>query len=74
MKIGFPPGTSRKEKRPPLKNITINIPDCYDVAIQDLIEAKKVPSRSEAIRRALKDFIRSEISMINDLNNRILKS
>ena len=43
-----------------MQNITINIPDIYDANIQKLIKMKVVPSRSEAIRTALREFFRTE--------------
>ena len=49
-----------KEKKPTMQNITINIPDIYDVNIQKLIKMKVVPSRSEAIRTALREFFHTE--------------
>jgi Arc/MetJ-type ribon-helix-helix transcriptional regulator len=50
----------KKEKKPAMQNITINIPNIYDKNIQKLIEMKVVPSRSEAIRTALREFFRTE--------------
>jgi Arc/MetJ-type ribon-helix-helix transcriptional regulator len=50
----------KKEKKPAMQNITINIPNIYDVNIQKLIKMKVVPSRSEAIRTALREFFRTE--------------
>ena len=50
----------KKEKKPTMQNITINIPDIYDVNIQKLIKMKIVPSRSEAIRIALREFFHTE--------------
>ena len=50
----------KKEKKPAMQNITINIPDIYDVNIQKLIKMNVVPSRSEAIRTALREYFRSE--------------
>ncbi len=41
-------------------NITINIPDNYDYNIQKLIKAKLTPSRSEAIRTALREYLNKE--------------
>ena len=41
-------------------NITINIANIYDENIQKLIKMKIVPSRSEAIRIALRDYLRKE--------------
>ncbi len=43
-----------------MQNITINIPDIYDPQIQKLIKMKIVPSRSEAIRIALREFFHNE--------------
>ena len=50
----------KKEKKSAMQNITINIPDIYDTNIQKLIKMKIVPSRSEAIRMALREFFHSE--------------
>ena len=41
-------------------NITINIPNNYDYNIQKLIKMKLIPSRSEAIRTALREFLNKE--------------
>jgi len=49
-----------KEKKPTMQNITINIPDIYDTNIQKLIKLKIVPSRSECIRIALREFFHNE--------------
>ncbi len=43
-------------------NITINIPENYDYNIQKLIKMKLLPSRSEAIRTALREFLNKEFS------------
>ena len=48
------------KKKPPMKNITINIPDIYDKNIQWLISKKLIASRSEAIRTALREFLHAE--------------
>ena len=50
----------KNSKKPRMKNITINLPECYDNAIQKLIKMKLVPSRSEAIRNAIKEFLQKE--------------
>ena len=47
-------------KKTPMKNITINIPNCYDDNIQKLIKLKLIASRSEAIRTALREFLHKE--------------
>ncbi|MFX1346500.1 MAG: ribbon-helix-helix domain-containing protein [Promethearchaeota archaeon] len=54
---------SEKEKtKPKMINITINLPEIYDQNIQKLIKMKIVPSRSEAIRIALREFLHNEYS------------
>ena len=45
-----------------MTNITINIPNNYDYNIQKLIKMKLIPSRSEAIRTALREFLNKEFS------------
>ena len=50
---------NNKDKKK-MKNITINIPDIYDKKIQWLIKRKIMPSRSEAIRTALREFLNNE--------------
>lgn len=56
-----------QNKRTPMKNITINLPDLYDDNIQKLIKLNIIPSRSEAIRLALKEFLQKEYSENLDL-------
>lgn len=41
-------------------NITINLPEIYDINIQKLIKQKIVPSRSGAIRLAIRDYLHQE--------------
>lgn len=48
------------KKSRPMQNITINIPELYDENIQKLIKNKVVPSRSEAIRIAIREFLQNE--------------
>jgi Arc/MetJ-type ribon-helix-helix transcriptional regulator len=43
-----------------MQNITINIPEIYDDNIQKLIKNKIVPSRSAAIRTAIREFLQTE--------------
>ena len=50
----------KKKKKKRMVNITINLPEIYDVNIQKLIGMKIVASRSEAIRTALRDFLHNE--------------
>jgi hypothetical protein len=55
-----------KEK---MRNITINIPENYDYNIQKLIKMKLTPSRSEAIRTALREFLNKEYNKNLELLN-----
>ena len=48
-------------------NITINIPTIYDANIQKLIAMKLVPSRSEAVRIALREYLQEEYNTNLDL-------
>ena len=50
----------KSSDKSPMKNITINIPEIYDENIQKLIKMKRMPSRSEAIRTALREFLYRE--------------
>ncbi|MCS7365599.1 MAG: ribbon-helix-helix domain-containing protein [archaeon GB-1867-035] len=46
-----------------LKIITVKIPEIYIELIDELVRLGIYPSRSEAIRVAIRDFLRREISM-----------
>ncbi len=50
-----------------MKIITINLPEKYLSAIQTLNDFGIYPSRSEAIRMALRDFLDKELKMDEDL-------
>lgn len=51
---------NRISEKSSMKNITINFPELYDVNIQKLIKLGIHPSRSEAIRIALREFLNQE--------------
>lgn len=51
------------EKKPPMSNITINIPEIYDSQIQTLKDMGLVSSRSEAVRTAIREFLQEEYSI-----------
>jgi Arc/MetJ-type ribon-helix-helix transcriptional regulator len=58
------------DSRPiPMKNITINIPDQYNKTILRLINLKILPSRSEAVRTAVREFLSEEFSNQELMNN-----
>ncbi len=61
--------TKEKKEKSTMKNITINIPENYDLNIQKLIKMKLVPSRSEAIRCALREFLHREYDKNLELLN-----
>ena len=56
-----------------MKIITINLPEKYLSAIQTLNDAGIYPSRSEAIRIALRDFLNEELKMDQDLEEEKFK-
>ncbi len=56
-----------------MKIITINLPEKYLQAIQILNDMGVYPSRSEAIRIALNDFLEKELKMYNDLDDNSFK-
>jgi len=51
-----------------MKIITINLPEKYLAAIQILNDLGIYPSRSEAIRIALRDFLSDELKMYQELD------
>ena len=56
-----------------MKIITINLPEKYLEAIQTLNDLGIYPSRSEAIRIALQDFLTDELKMYKDLEEESFK-
>lgn len=57
---------------PKMKIITINLPEKYLSAIKVLNDLGIYPSRSEAIRIALRDFLTNELKMFEDLDDESL--
>lgn len=53
----------KKENKIPMRNITINIPEAYEKKLQELISLKVIPSRSEGIRRAIREFLLEEYNI-----------
>ena len=53
--------------------ITINLPEKYLAAIKTLNECGVYPSRSEAIRVALREFLDDELKMYMDLEDENFK-
>ena len=56
-----------------MKIITINLPEKYLQAIQILNDMGVYPSRSEAIRIALHDFLTNELKMFKELDDESFK-
>jgi len=56
-----------------MKIITINLPEKYLEAIQTLNDLGVYPSRSEAIRTALSQFLDDELKMFNNLEDDTFK-
>ncbi|MBD3212170.1 MAG: ribbon-helix-helix protein, CopG family [Candidatus Lokiarchaeota archaeon] len=52
-----------------MRIITINLPEKYLDAIQILNDLEIYPSRSEAIRIALENFLKDELRMYEDLES-----
>ena len=67
MEANFMKDNKKGKSKSPMKNITINIPDWYDKNIKFLMAKKIVASRSDAVRRALKEFLDREYGSNLDL-------
>lgn len=66
-------GERKKNSEKKMKIITINLPEKYLSAIQTLNDYGIYPSRSEAIRIALRDFLNEELKMDADLEEEKFK-
>lgn len=53
----------------PMDNITLNIPEIYDENIQYLRNLGLVSNRSEAIREAVKDFLKKDFETLDLLKD-----
>lgn len=49
--------------------ITINLPERYLIVIQILEDLGISPSRSETVRRALREFLENELNFFEDLES-----
>ncbi len=56
-----------------MKIITINLPEKYLEAIQTLNDLGVYPSRSEAIRKALSEFLSDELNMFQNLEDKTFR-
>lgn len=46
-----------------MKVVTVHLPEPYLQAIDELVKRRLYPNRAEAIRMALRDFIRTEVQI-----------
>ena len=46
-----------------MKVVTVHLPEAYIEAIDELVRRRIYPNRAEAIRMAVRDFIREEASI-----------
>jgi Arc/MetJ-type ribon-helix-helix transcriptional regulator len=49
-----------------LEKVTLRLPERYIRALDFLVEADDFPSRSEAIRAAIRDFIYARVELVQD--------
>ena len=47
-----------------MKIVTVHLPEAYLEAIDELIRMKRYPNRAEAIRMAVRDFMKNEFSSL----------
>lgn len=47
-----------------MKVVTVHLPEAYIDAIDELVRRRLYPNRAEAIRMAVRDFIREEVRTI----------
>jgi Arc/MetJ-type ribon-helix-helix transcriptional regulator len=53
-----------------MRMITVHIPERYLAALETLVDDAHFPSRSEAIRVAIRDLIRNEMDLQNKKENK----
>jgi Arc/MetJ-type ribon-helix-helix transcriptional regulator len=53
-------------EEPELEKVTIRLPERYIRALDFLVTVDDFPSRSEAIRAAIRDFIYERVDMVMD--------
>ena len=72
---------SKKRNKTPMQNITVYIPEIYDDNIQTMIDLKLTPSRSEAVRTAIREYLHQEYNNLellgffndNNFNQNLIK-
>jgi Arc/MetJ-type ribon-helix-helix transcriptional regulator len=48
-----------------MKVVTVHMPEAYLEAIDELVRRRMYPNRAEAIRMAVRDFIKNEFKMLS---------
>jgi Arc/MetJ-type ribon-helix-helix transcriptional regulator len=56
--------TKKERKKPPMKNVTLNIPEVYNRDLELLRRKGFISSRSEGIRKAVREFLKIEMNAI----------
>jgi Arc/MetJ-type ribon-helix-helix transcriptional regulator len=59
----------RRREENNMRITTINLPERYIDAIEELTERGSFPNRSEAVRVALKEFLADELQLYQDLDD-----
>jgi len=54
------------QREPELEKVTIRLPERYVRALDFLVKVDDFPSRSEAIRAAIRDFIYERVDVVMD--------
>ena len=52
-----------------MKSITINLPEKYLIGIQLLIDSGKYPSKSEFVRKSIKESLKLDFNLSENLEN-----
>lgn len=48
-----------------MKPISVNVPEAYIKALDELVKAKRYPTRSSAIRSAIRTLLLDELNLVN---------
>ena len=55
------------EKKPPMQNVTLNIPDIYERDLKILKDKGLISSKSEGVREAIREFLQEQIENLETL-------
>jgi len=70
---GSSPATATETARATatMKIVSVHLPEAYVEAIDELVKAKLYPNRAEAIRMAVRDFVRREHTLLATLQDEV---